>query len=202
MTRKRRAEIVQLIVTAIRLGAPWLRAGHTICRCGGSATWCISSRVVSEWLTDCRDAVSLAVRQELEALAQQRTKEDDAARVIQPDGRLYVDNSILATEAVCQTRRACDTGWMRRPGVRVKMNVRTAVHAGWMFFAGGGAWRPWLAAFEAAYTAMGIGQMIAAMDEKQQKSYQAYTLENLRVIMGSNCVRNAHLPFGWTWRRS
>ena len=63
-----------------------------------------------------------------------------------------------------------------------------------VFFAG---WRQLavLAAFEAAYTAMGIGQAIAAMDEKQQKSYQAYTLENLRVIMGEYCVRNAHLPF-------
>ena len=116
--------------------------------------------------------------------------------VIQPDGRLYVDNSILATEAVCQTHASLRYGLgYDAPGVRVKMNVGTAVHAGMDVFFAGGAPAAVLAAFEAAYTAMGIGQAIAAMDEKQQKSYQAYTLENLRVIMGEYCVRNAHLPF-------
>jgi len=51
--------------------------------------------------------------------------------VIQPDGRLYVDNSILATEAVCQTHASLRYGLgYDAPGVRVKMNVGTAVHAG------------------------------------------------------------------------
>lgn len=116
--------------------------------------------------------------------------------VIQPDGRLYVDNSILATEAVCQTHASLryGLGW-DLPGVRVKMNVGTAIHAGMDVFFAGGAPADVLAAFEVAYTRMGIGQAIAEMDEKQQKGFQAYTLANLRQIVSEYCRRNALLPF-------
>ena len=116
--------------------------------------------------------------------------------VIQADGRLYVDNSILATEAVCQTHASLRYGLgYDAPGVRVKMNVGTAIHAGMDVFFAGGSVPDVLAAFEKAYTAMGIGQAIAAMDEKQQKGLQAYTLANLKVIVGEYCTRNAMLPF-------
>lgn len=81
MTRKRRAEIVQLIVTAIRLGAPvaeTCRAYNMPVRRFGNLVHFVPGWYRNE-LTDCRDAVSLAVRQELEALAQQRTKEDSCS---------------------------------------------------------------------------------------------------------------------------
>ena len=81
MTRKRRAEIVQLIVTAIRLGAPvaeTCRAYNMPVRRFGNLVHFVPGWYRPE-MADCHAAVSLAVRQELEVLAQQRTKEDSCS---------------------------------------------------------------------------------------------------------------------------
>ena len=78
MTRKRRAEIVQLIVTAIRLGAPvaeTCRAYNMPVRRFGNLVHFVPGWYQPE-MFDAHTAVAKAVRQELEALAQQRTKEE------------------------------------------------------------------------------------------------------------------------------
>ena len=78
MTRKRRADIVQLIVTAIRLGAPvaeTCRAYNMPVRRFGNLVHFVSGWYQPE-MVDCHAAVSLAVRQELEAIAQQQAKEE------------------------------------------------------------------------------------------------------------------------------
>jgi hypothetical protein len=78
MTRKRRADIVQLIVTAIRLGAPvaeTCRAYNMPVRRFGNLVHFVPGWYQPE-MADCHAAVSLAVRQELEAIAQQQAKEE------------------------------------------------------------------------------------------------------------------------------
>ena len=81
MTRKRRTEIVQLIVTAIRLGAPvaeTCRAYNMPVRRFGNLVHFVPGWYQPE-MFDARTAVAKAVRQELDAIAQQRTKEDSCS---------------------------------------------------------------------------------------------------------------------------
>lgn len=77
-TQKRRLEVVQLIVTAIRLGAPvaeTCRAYNMPVRRFGNLAHFVPGWYWPE-MADCHKAVSLAVRQELEAIAQQQAKEE------------------------------------------------------------------------------------------------------------------------------
>ena len=115
--------------------------------------------------------------------------------VIQPDGRLYVDNSILATEAVCQTHASLRYGLgYDAPGVRVKMNVGTAVHAGMDVFFAGGAPDAVLAAFEAAYS-NGHRAGDRGDGRKAAEIVPGVHAREPARHHGEYCVRNAHLPF-------
>lgn len=118
--------------------------------------------------------------------------------VIQPDGRLYIDNSILTEEAKCEAAASIryGLGLEALEGNRIKMDAGTAMHAAMDVHFGGGKPIEAVFALERRYEELKIAEAIsAAGNEREQKPLLPYRLDNLRVILTEYLHRNQTLPF-------